>query len=150
MAPQAAERLWGAFRRGQLLRRKGRLTAIAEDGSDLVLRFRSRGGRSAHSLRAAHVINSSGPQFDVSGLDHPLVISALRQGLARPDPLGLGLEATPDFRLVGADGKPAPGLLALGPIALGGCWESTAVPELRSQCARAGGMLARQLASAHV
>ena len=91
MAPQAAERLWGAFRRGQLLRRKGRLTAIAADGSDLVLRFRSRGGRSAHSLRAAHVVNSSGPQFDVGRLDHPLVASALRRGLARPDRLGLGL-----------------------------------------------------------
>jgi uncharacterized NAD(P)/FAD-binding protein YdhS len=57
---------------------------------------------------------------------------------------------TPDFRLVGTDGKPAPGLLALGPIALGGCWESTAVPELRSQCARAGSMLASQLAHARL
>jgi uncharacterized NAD(P)/FAD-binding protein YdhS len=126
------------------------LTAIGQDGSDLVLRFRSRGGRSAHSLRAAHVVNSSGPQFDVSRLDHPLVVSALRGGLARPDPLGLGLEVTPDFRLVGADGEPARGLLALGPIARGGCWESTAVPELRSQCARAGSMLAGQLTSVHV
>ena len=150
MAPQAAERLWSAFRKGQLLRRKGRLTGIAEDGSNLVLRFRSRGGRSAHSLRAAHIVNSSGPQFDVSRLDHPLVVSALHHGLARPDPLGLGLEVTPDFRMVGADGKLAPGLLALGPIARGGCWESTAVPELRSQCARAGSMLASQLAHARL
>ena len=77
-------------------------------------------------------------------------MSALDQGLARPDPLGLGIEVTPDFRLVGTDGKPAPGLLALGPIARGGGWESTAVPELRSQCARAGSMLAGQLTSAHV
>jgi uncharacterized NAD(P)/FAD-binding protein YdhS len=97
-----------------------------------------------HHLRAAHVVNSSGPQFDVGRLDHPLVTSALQQGLARPDPLGLGLEVTSDFRVVGTDGNPASGLLALGPIALGGCWESTAVPELRSQCARAGSMLARQ------
>jgi uncharacterized NAD(P)/FAD-binding protein YdhS len=74
----------------------------------------------------------------------------LKQGLARPDPLGLGLEVTDDFRVVGADGSPSPGLLALGPIALGACWESTAVPELRVQCARAGSMLAAQLATAHV
>jgi uncharacterized NAD(P)/FAD-binding protein YdhS len=100
-------------------------------------------------LRAAHVVNSSGPQFDVSRLDHPLVVSALDQGLARPDPLGLGLEVTPDFRLVGTDGKPASGLLALGPIARGDCWEATAVPELRTQCARAGRMLAGQLMRAH-
>ena len=99
-------------------------------------------------FRTAHVINSSGPQFDVSRLDHPLLASALQQGLARPDPLGLGLEVTPDFRLVGRDGESSPGLLALGPIALGGCWEATAVPELRIQCARAGSMLAAQLATA--
>lgn len=148
MAPQVAERLWDAFRRGQLVRCKGRLIAIVEDGADLVLSYRSRDGCMQH-LRAAHVINCSGPQFDVSRLDHPLVVSALQQGLARPDPLGLGLEMTPDFRLVGRDGESSPGLLALGPIALGGCWESTAVPELRSQCARAGSMLAAQLASAH-
>jgi uncharacterized NAD(P)/FAD-binding protein YdhS len=145
MAPQAAERLWDAFRRGQLVRRKGRLMAIAEDGPDLVLSYRSRDGR-MHNLHAAHVINSSGPQFDVNRLDHPLVASVLQQGLARPDPLGLGLEVTSDFRLVGRDGASSPGLLALGPIALGGCWESTAVPELRSQCALVGSMLAAQLA----
>lgn len=147
MAPQAAERLWDAYRHGRLLRRKGRLMAIVEDGADLVLSYRSRDGRIQH-LRAAHVINCSGPQFDVSRLDHPLVASALQQGLARPDPLGLGLEVTPDFRLVDKNGEPSPGLLALGPIALGGCWESTAVPELRSQCARVGRKLARELTAA--
>ena len=76
--PKAAERLWDAFRRGQLVRRKGRLMAIAEDGAELVLRYRSRDGR-MHHLRAAHVINSSGPQFDVSRLDHPLVASMLNK-----------------------------------------------------------------------
>lgn len=148
MAPHAAERLWDAFRHGQLVRRKGRLMAIAEDGADLVLSYRSRDGR-MHHLRAAHVINSSGPQFDVGRVDHPLVASVLQQGLARPDPLGLGLEVTSDFRVVDTDGNSASGLLALGPIALGGCWESAAVPELRIQCARAGSMLAAQLAAAH-
>jgi uncharacterized NAD(P)/FAD-binding protein YdhS len=137
MAPHAAERLWDAFRHGQLVRRKGRLMAIAEDGAGLVLSYLSRDGR-MHHLRAAHVINSSGPQFDVGRLDHPLVASVLQQGLARPDPLGLGLEVTSDFRVVGTDGNPTSGLLALGPIALGGCWESTAVPELRIQCAPGG------------
>jgi uncharacterized NAD(P)/FAD-binding protein YdhS len=146
MAPSAAERLWGAFRRGQLGRRKGRLIAIADSGSDVVLSFRSRGGRAVRHLRAAHVINASGPQCDVSHLKHPLVESVLQQGLARPDPLKLGLEVTPDFRLVGADGHPTPRLLALGPITRGGCWESTAVPELRIQCARAGQKLAAELA----
>jgi uncharacterized NAD(P)/FAD-binding protein YdhS len=146
MAPRSAERLWDAFRRGQLVRRKGRLMAITEDAEGLVLSYRARDGRS-HHLHAAHVVNCSGPQLDVSRLDHPLVGSALEQGLARPDPLGLGLEVTPDFQLVGRDGESSPGLLALGPLALGGCWESTAVPELRSQCARVGRMLAAQLAN---
>jgi uncharacterized NAD(P)/FAD-binding protein YdhS len=144
MAPQSARRLWNAFRSGQLARRKGRLVAITEDEADLVLRYRSRDG-SMHNLRATHVINSSGPQFDISRIEQPLVKSALEQGLARPDPLGLGLEVTSDFELVGAEGKSVPGLMALGPLARGDCWELTAVPELRSHCARAGRMLAAQL-----
>jgi uncharacterized NAD(P)/FAD-binding protein YdhS len=148
MGPAAAERLWAAFKRGQLVRRKGRLISIADRGPDLVVSFRSRGGPSAQHLRADHVINSSGPQLDVSRLDHPLTESILQQGLGRPDPLGLGLEVTPDFQLIGADGTAIPGLVALGPIARGSCWDTTAVPELRSQCARAGRIVAEQLTAA--
>jgi uncharacterized NAD(P)/FAD-binding protein YdhS len=98
-----------------------------------------------HHLRVAHVINSSGPQCDISRVDHPLLKSVLQQGLALPDPLGLGLEVASDFQLLGADGKIVPGLMALGPIARGRSWELTAVPELRSVCARAGRMLAEQV-----
>jgi uncharacterized NAD(P)/FAD-binding protein YdhS len=148
MAPQSAQRLWEAYRSGQLARRKGRLMAIVKDEADLLLRYRSRDGR-MHNLRAAHVINSSGPQFDISRIDHPLVKSALQQGLARPDPLGLGLEVTSDFELVGREGRPVPGLMALGPLARGNSWELTAVPELRSHCARAGRMLAAQIPTTH-
>jgi uncharacterized NAD(P)/FAD-binding protein YdhS len=131
MAPQTARRLWDAFRSGQLARRKGRLMTIEDDGADLVVHYRSRDGR-MHYLRVAHVINSSGPQCDISRVDHPLLKSALQQGLARSDPLGLGLEVASDFRLLGANGKTVPGLMALGPIARGRSWELTAVPELRS------------------
>jgi uncharacterized NAD(P)/FAD-binding protein YdhS len=144
MAPQTARRLWDAFRSGQLARRKGRLIAIEDDGADLVVHYRSRNGR-MHHLRVAHVINSSGPQCDISRVDHPLLKSVLQQGLALPDPLGLGLEVASDFQLLGADGKIVPGLMALGPIARGRSWELTAVPELRSVCARAGRMLADQV-----
>jgi uncharacterized NAD(P)/FAD-binding protein YdhS len=148
MAPASARRLWDAFRSGQLARRKGRLMAIAEDGAELLLRYRSPDGR-IHHLRAAHVINSSGPQCDVSRVDHPLVKSALEQGLARPDPLGLGLEVKSACELVGREGRPVPGLMALGPLARGNSWELTAVPELRSHCARAGRMLAAQIPTTH-
>jgi uncharacterized NAD(P)/FAD-binding protein YdhS len=148
MAPQSAQRLWDAYRSGQLARRKGRLMTIAADEADLVLHYRSRDGR-MHHLRAAHVINSSGPQFDISRVDHPLVKNALQQGLARPDRLGLGLEVTSDFELIGADGTSVPGLMALGPLARGNSWELTAVPELRSHCARAGRLLAAQIPRAY-
>lgn len=147
MPPRTARRLWDAFRNGQLARRKGRLMAIEEDGTDLRVHYRSRDGR-MHSLRVAHVINSSGPQCDISRVDHPLLKSALQQRLARPDPLGLGLEVASNFELVGADGRTVPGLMALGPIARGRSWEMTAVPELRAVCARAGRRLAEEVARA--
>jgi uncharacterized NAD(P)/FAD-binding protein YdhS len=147
MAPAVAERLRNALDRKQLEIRKGRLLKIVDDGSDLIVSFRSPADPNVVQLRAAHVINSSGPQTDAGGLRHPLVASLLQRGLARPEPLGLGLEVTSDFRLVGADGDAASSLVALGPIARGGCWESTAVPELRVQCARVGKALARHFAT---
>jgi uncharacterized NAD(P)/FAD-binding protein YdhS len=64
----------------------------------------------------------------------------LAAGHARVGPHGLGLDIDADGRLVGADGRARDGLWLLGPLRRGARWETTAVPEIRTQ--------ARQLATA--
>jgi uncharacterized NAD(P)/FAD-binding protein YdhS len=57
----------------------------------------------------------------------------LAKGLARPDPLFLGLDVSLNGALIGRDGNISESLYAVGPALKGSLWESTAVPELREQ-----------------
>ena len=58
------------------------------------------------------------------------------QGLAVPDPLGLGIRTAAFGALLDAQGRPASGLYYVGPMLRPEHWESTAVPELREHAAR--------------
>jgi uncharacterized NAD(P)/FAD-binding protein YdhS len=64
---------------------------------------------------------------------NPLVRSLLKQGLAFPDPFGLGLRVARDLRLIRADGRANDRLFAVGPVTKGTFWETTAVPDIRVQ-----------------
>jgi uncharacterized NAD(P)/FAD-binding protein YdhS len=83
------------------------------------------------------VVNCTGPMTDLARSADPLLQALQRRGLAAPDPLRLGLAATPDGQVVGADGV-VPGLYAVGPPRKGTLWESTAIPEIRTQAAQVG------------
>ena len=86
-------------------------------------------------LRVATVVNCTGP----GGADRtPLGRALLADGLARPDPLHLGLDVDPTGRLVAADGAVHPRVATLGPVRRGRFWETTAVPEIRAQAAEGG------------
>jgi uncharacterized NAD(P)/FAD-binding protein YdhS len=56
-------------------------------------------------------------------------------GLARPDSLRLGLDATPGGAVLGAAGRPSGALFTLGPPLRGLWYETTAIPEIRTQAA---------------
>jgi uncharacterized NAD(P)/FAD-binding protein YdhS len=57
----------------------------------------------------------------------------LDRWVIRPNALRYGLDAKPDGRLIGADGEPSEMLYTLGTALKGILWESTAIPEVRSQ-----------------
>lgn len=59
--------------------------------------------------------------------------SLLQRGLARPDPLHLGIDTDEADRLIGVDGRANHNLYAVGPVARGRLWEVTAIPEIRHQ-----------------
>lgn len=83
-----------------------------------------------------------------SRIRNPLIARLLADGLVRPDPLGLGLDVTPDCRLMRADGEAWPNLYAIGPVARGRFWEIEAIPDIRAQCdLLAGSMTSRTVAA---
>ncbi|MBZ5738643.1 FAD/NAD(P)-binding protein [Nocardioides mangrovi] len=131
MAPEVGERIRG-------YRRDGRLVLVADGigGVDV------RGARTELRMPALPdpvladaVVTCTGPLTDISSSTDPLLQALQRRGLVAPDPLKLGLDATPEGEVVGADGLPVPGLYAVGPPRKGILWESTAIPEIRTQAA---------------
>ena len=67
--------------------------------------------------------------------------SLIDRGLARPDPLRIGLDVTEGCAIVKGDGQPSERLYAIGPLTRGAFFEIDAIPDIRMQCA----MLARSL-----
>ena len=129
----AEERASGALE--TLAARLGEWQPAADGSVSATLRLRGGGER---QVSVARIILCIGPDGGSGWREAPPVPALLEAGLARPDPLGLGLEvAGPDGTLLDAEGQPVPGLQAIGPLTRGGLWEITAVPEIRNQAALA-------------
>jgi uncharacterized NAD(P)/FAD-binding protein YdhS len=131
MPAEAAEVIDEMRSSGKLTIMKGRLKRIDWLGSKFDVEFTSDGVRSHVSTDA--IINCIGSESNFERLDSPLVKSLFAGGYVRKDALSLGLDATPDGTLIGRDGRPSPLLRTLGTALKGVLWESTAVPEIRTQ-----------------
>lgn len=144
IAPVAAERIAKAEARGQFRLIAGRVAGFTPHPGGVTVAVTRRGGAGRLALEAAAVFECRGRAPDVARSDNPLLAALLAEGLARPDPLGLGLDVTPDGALVDPGGRASDRLFGLGPVTAGTFWEITAVPDIRSQAARlAGRLLAR-------
>jgi uncharacterized NAD(P)/FAD-binding protein YdhS len=83
-------------------------------------------------IEAHYIINCSGPERNINAHPSVLVQNLLKRGEIVPDPLQLGIRADAHGRLLGkGNGR----LYALGHLLLGERLETTAVPDLRKQCA---------------
>ncbi len=133
MAPSAAAAIDGLAGAGRLEVVAARVTgAHARPDGAIELQLRRRDGGPI-ALAARFVVNAAGPETDVARSRSPLLRQMIAEGLVRPDPLRLGLDAAPDGALVGASGRPSRVLYTLGPTLRGALWESIAIPEIREQ-----------------
>ena len=130
------------LRAGTLVLERGEVVGLVPaDGGTIDVSVRGPAGRvSVH--RAARIFNCVGPAMGVRETIDPLLGSLLRSGLASTDELGMGLRTDDDGRLVAGTGAP---IWLVGALRRGDLWESTAVPELRVQAARAAAAVADAL-----
>jgi uncharacterized NAD(P)/FAD-binding protein YdhS len=135
-APPIAQSIAEQISAGQIKVHAGRIIHYVEDSHAVKVTYRERESGNAKSLKVDRVINCTGPESDCRRLNNPLMSGLLASGLARPDPLFLGLDVSPDGALIGTDGNASGALYAVGPARKGSLWESTAVPELREQIHR--------------
>jgi uncharacterized NAD(P)/FAD-binding protein YdhS len=61
------------------------------------------------------------------------------------DPLGIGIDITPECAVVDRSGAPSERLFAIGPVTRAAFWEIVAVPDIRNQCAAYANRLGRAL-----
>lgn len=87
------------------------------------------------ALYADAVVNCTGPMTDVAQSTDPLLRALVQRGVLTPDPLRLGVSSSPSGEVLDVSGQVVPGLHLVGPPLKGTLWESTAVPEIRTQAA---------------
>jgi uncharacterized NAD(P)/FAD-binding protein YdhS len=143
MAPEIAARLRALIDSGQVEIIAGKIVDIAGDGQGARVAIRRRGAQGVETLDVSRVISCKGVTSDPRKNANPLVESLFVQGLARTDPLRIGIDVDADGAIIDQQGRASQRLFAIGPMSQAAFWEITAVPDIRLQTAA----LARRLRS---
>lgn len=138
MALDVARRFNALLEQGSLRIVAGSVASAQADDNGVRLYVRERGDDRMREIKAAWVINCTGPQASNSAESNPAIGSLLVHGWVRPDELSLGLDTSADGNAVDAEGVVAQDLFVVGTLRKPLLWESTAVPELRNQAAAVG------------
>jgi uncharacterized NAD(P)/FAD-binding protein YdhS len=119
----------------------GRIISVVPVDGGAEISFRLRGKDQIESLRAARIVNCTGPETDIARAGEPLLSALLGKGLIRQDALRIGIDVDSECRAIGADGKASETLSVIGPETRGTFWESVAVPDIRTQAAKVAARL---------
>ncbi|HYB86783.1 MAG TPA: FAD/NAD(P)-binding protein [Streptosporangiaceae bacterium] len=133
LPPATARQASTLIATGRLSVLRGRVIAAGTAGGDI--RVRIDDGGTSTGLAAGWLVNCTGPAADITATAHPLLRYLLDAGLARPDPLRLGLDTDSHGGLRDATGRPSSDMFTLGPLLRGRWYETTAIPEIRDQAA---------------
>lgn len=132
-APVAA-RLDAARGTGQVRLITGRMLSAEPKGNGLRATLRRR-NRTVETLDVAQISDGRGLLRDPERHTTPLMRDLLNSGLGRIDALRIGLEVTPDGRVVPRPGTPPSPIFAIGPAARSASWEALAIVDIRAQAA---------------
>jgi uncharacterized NAD(P)/FAD-binding protein YdhS len=135
MAPEVAARIGAMIASGRLEIIAGKIVAVTPSGKGADVALRRRGSHTVETLAVARFISCKGLRSNPDQSANPLVASLFANGLARADPLRIGIEVAPDCAILDRDGRPSPRLFAIGPMSQAAFWEIIAVPDIRLQTA---------------
>jgi len=135
-APQVSVAIDQLQTEGWLTIRPGRILNAELTDTGVTVTLQPRGTDSTVDLRGGSIINCTGPSSSATEAGDPLLAELFHRKLARPDPLGIGLEVTLDGRVIAADGAVSNLLSYVGPLLRARDGEGTAVPELRVHAAK--------------
>ncbi|WP_319432996.1 FAD/NAD(P)-binding protein [Mycobacterium sp. RTGN5] len=141
MPPTIADAIDAAIECGQLTVAAGEVADVSLRGSgvELVVTTSDQSVR----RRGDAVVVATGTAWDRRSLQRsPLWANLLASGVASVHPCGIGVRLDDDGRLVDEAGATVPGIVCLGSIRQGEEWETTAIPEIRTQAAAVAKLVA--------
>ena len=136
MAPQIHERLSRAREAGQLRIVAGRLRDAEPSTRGFVVTIKPRGRPTTESIEVARIYDCTGIVRDVASGAIAIVRSLTDRGLARVDPLRIGLDVSGGCAVIDAAGNASDKIFAVGPLTRGAFFEIDAVPDIRVQAAQ--------------
>jgi uncharacterized NAD(P)/FAD-binding protein YdhS len=143
MAPEVEARITHALYDGRLTLMAAKVAGIEPNESGALVRYRRRGQSEIRGMQVGAIVDCTGIVKDPLASANPAVRSLLDRGLARVDPLHIGIDIGPDCAIVNHSGVPSRRLFAVGPLTRAAFWEIIAIPDIRNQCAALATKLAR-------
>jgi uncharacterized NAD(P)/FAD-binding protein YdhS len=144
IAPEIHQQLQEALDLKRLEVIRGRLRGCEESDNKIKVRIDCQG--QPRLIEAGALINCTGPRESYVTSDLGLFNQLFSRGLLKPDELNMGIKIAPNFSVLDVDGNSSEVLFAMGSLVKGTLWETTAVPELRSQAFRLAETIVSQLA----
>ncbi|MEW9679300.1 FAD/NAD(P)-binding protein [Pseudomonas sp. TE50-2] len=144
LSPASERRLRRLIESGQVVTTAGRVVNVEATDKGLRLELAPKGQEGTCWLDVGGLINGSGPNYDVTSVDHLIIRNLVRDGLIKQDSQKIGLEVDEHYRLIGTRGQALEGLHYIGPMLKANYWEAIAVPELRMHAQALGCWLAEQ------
>ncbi|MFI0845537.1 FAD/NAD(P)-binding protein [Mesorhizobium sp. IMUNJ 23232] len=136
MAPPIHARLTEAVEAGRIRLVAARVEGMTEQGDGIAVRLLHRHSKTPETLVVDRVCDCTGITKDLSVGSIAVVRDLIERGLARPDPLRLGLDVTENCAVISENNSASAKLFAVGPLTRGTFFEIEAIPDIRAQCAR--------------
>lgn len=147
IAPQIEAILDRRIAEGSLTLLAASLRGARRDGQMKLVALRGRNGEEETRAFDA-VIAATGPAHGRVFADNPLLADLQRKGLARPDPLRLGVDVDLETRAIGADGAVSGDMFVAGPLARGTFGELMGLMDVTVYAAKVAAAVAARLGPA--
>jgi uncharacterized NAD(P)/FAD-binding protein YdhS len=144
MAPEVEARITQGLDSGQVTLMAAKVAGIEPNATGAIVRYRRRGRNEIASIQVGAIVDCTGIVKDPHATTNPVLLNLLDQGLARVDPLHIGIEIDTDCAVVSRNSSPSRRLFAIGPLTRAAFWEIIAIPDIRNQCAALAARLIRR------
>ena len=143
IAPQVDAVIARRISEGTLIIQAASVRTSKQQGPALSVELRARRSATWEPASFDAIVLATGPAHGTVFSSNPLLGQMSGDGLARPDPLGLGVDVDVKGRAIGRDGRAAETLFVVGPLARGTFGELMGAPDLARHARNIAETLAR-------